>query len=785
MVSKATIGYAGILLAGLGLAAALSAYWLQQYGSVRDHYVANSTERTRFVGVNVQKSFAAIYDNIRTLSFLPSIRSIDRHGENLSEEALITIQQIYNDLADNVSVSEVYVLPVDFDPERLDSVTNNFESPILAFDQLIVGTRAAAAPADGPERLVVAPATPEDSAVADDKGFKQDEIFEYRALRKQLDWLQANYPTVDKVDGLRVPMLGSEEVITCDNSEFDGTRNDADRKGLIQIVPYYGLDGKLRGGVAAIMRSNAYHALLPATDYALVNTTYGFATRPVSDGQDKLSADWVQKGQADPTLIYSQAVRIPTADANSQWLLWAGHPDAAFSASAEATNVRSSAIASLIAVALLVLGAGFVCFLIDRNMRARLAANAGLEQRVGDRTAEIQRLAAEAAVAAEANVDRVAQTTLLNDRIAEVLEAALAGDFSRRLSVSFADPTLQALATSINDLVQMIDRGIAETATVLSAMASTDLTLRVTGSYSGALARLKDDTNSVADRLSEVVSQLRGASSALRTAAGDILSGTNDLSNRTTSQAARVEETSAAVERLDGATADIAKRAIAASATAKAVADTATTTGGIMDEANEAMMRISESSSKIANIIGLIDDVAFQTNLLALNASVEAARAGDAGKGFAVVAVEVRRLAQSAAAASAQVKTLVDQSTNEVSVGERLVAKATESLSQMLDGIRENSSLIGGIATATREQSETISEISGVVRQIDEMTQHNAALVEETNAAIEQTERQTNELDTLVDVFILAEGSEEATPHAAAVRQTGPGRPAPSRRRAA
>ena len=204
-----------------------------------------------------------------------------------------------------------------------------------------------------------------------------------------------------------------------------------------------------------------------------------------------------------------------------------------------------------------------------------------------------------------------------------------------------------------------------------------------------------------------------------------------------------------------------------------------------MDDANEAMMRISESSSKIANIIGLIDDVAFQTNLLALNASVEAARAGDAGKGFAVVAVEVRRLAQSAAAASAQVKTLVDQSTNEVSVGERLVAKATESLSQMLDGIRENSSLIGGIATATREQSETISEISGVVRQIDEMTQHNAALVEETNAAIEQTERQTNELDTLVDVFILAEGGEEATPHAAAVRQTVPGQPAPSRRRAA
>ena len=178
-----------------------------------------------------------------------------------------------------------------------------------------------------------------------------------------------------------------------------------------------------------------------------------------------------------------------------------------------------------------------------------------------------------------------------------------------------------------------------------------------------------------------------------------------------------------------------------------------------MGEATEAMERISSSSSKISNIIGLIDDIAFQTNLLALNASVEAARAGDAGKGFAVVAVEVRRLAQSAASASAEVKTLIEQSGAEVAGGSKLVADAAGKLNAMLDGARKNNDLLEGIARESREQASAIEEVNVAVRQMDEMTQHNAALVEETNAAIEQTEAQANELDKVVAVFLVEERS--------------------------
>jgi methyl-accepting chemotaxis protein len=371
-------------------------------------------------------------------------------------------------------------------------------------------------------------------------------------------------------------------------------------------------------------------------------------------------------------------------------------------------------------------------------------------------------LAKVADAAAATNSSRVERTGVLNADLSNVVGAAILGDFSRRVRTDFGDAELNSLAQSVNNLVETVDRGVSETGQVLSALASADLTHRMNGQFAGALARLKDDTNAVGDKLTDVVTQLRGTSRTLKTATGEILAGANDLSERTTKQAATIEETSATMEQLAATVAQNATRAQEASVNAQSVTDTAEAGGKVMLAATDAMERITASSGKISNIIGLIDDIAFQTNLLALNASVEAARAGDAGKGFAVVAVEVRRLAQSAASASAEVKVLIEQSGTEVAGGSRLVAEAAGKLTAMLEGARKNYDLLQGIARESREQASAIDEVNVAVRTLDEMTQHNAALVEETNAAIEQTEAQAAELDRIVDIFTISDGSPRA-----------------------
>ncbi|SHF88610.1 methyl-accepting chemotaxis protein [Devosia limi] len=373
----------------------------------------------------------------------------------------------------------------------------------------------------------------------------------------------------------------------------------------------------------------------------------------------------------------------------------------------------------------------------------------------GQKVAEMTEAEAARIIADQANRQQMMRQ--LQSAFGEVVDAAVAGDFTRRVNVEFPDAELNGLAASINNLVSSFHRGVTDIGTVLGALADADLTQGMAGEYEGAFARLKADTSAVTDKLAAVVGQLKDTSGALKTATGEILSGANDLSERTTKQAATIEETSAAMEQLASTVLANAERANGASAVAATVTQTAEEGGVVMHQATEAMERITVSSGKISNIIGLIDDIAFQTNLLALNASVEAARAGDAGKGFAVVAVEVRRLAQSAARASSDVKVLIEQSAGEVRGGTRLVADAAAKLEAMLSAARSSNELMSGIARDSREQASAIDEVNTAVRTMDEMTQHNAALVEEINAAIEQTEAQANELDRIVDVFKLEE----------------------------
>ena len=380
---------------------------------------------------------------------------------------------------------------------------------------------------------------------------------------------------------------------------------------------------------------------------------------------------------------------------------------------------------------------------------------------------EVFRTNGQAVRAAEAEKSRAAQAEAerrqINDELLSEVQALVAaavdGDFTQRITRSFGLPELDAFVASVNELVATVDRGLGETGHVLGAFAEADLTLRMSGDYRGAFGALKDDLNRAADRFTDMVEQLQTTSKSLKAATGEILSGANDLSQRTTKQAATIEETSAAIEQLSETVRANSAKADEASEKTQVASRMADEGGQAMTEATQAMERITTSSGKISNIIGLIDDIAFQTNLLALNASVEAARAGEAGKGFAVVAVEVRRLAQSAAEASSEVKALIEQSAQEVNGGSRLVETAAAKLVSILDAVKENSTLMESISEASRAQATAIGEVTIAVRTMDEMTQHNAALVEETNAAIEQTEAQAAELDRIAESFTIQQAT--------------------------
>ena len=361
------------------------------------------------------------------------------------------------------------------------------------------------------------------------------------------------------------------------------------------------------------------------------------------------------------------------------------------------------------------------------------------------------------AIAAAAQQVEQAQRDRLQGQIALIAQRAARGDFTQRLATDYDLADLADVAKTVNELIAMVDRGLSETGGVLMALAEADLTRRVLGEYEGAFAGLKRDTNAVADRLSEIMGELRQTSRALRSATAEILSGADDLAERTTRQAVALEATSLTMVQLAGTVRDNAARTEEANRKAGLVTQTAESGGVVIVEANAAMERITHASTKISTIIRLIDDIAFQTNLLALNASVEAARAGEAGRGFAVVAVEVRRLAQSAARASADVKELIETSSQEVSHGSKLVAKASVQLAEVESAVRDNGILLGEIAVASREQAGAIEGAYEAIRHMDEMTRHNATLVEEMNATLGQTEVQARELDRVVDMFSLDE----------------------------
>ena len=306
---------------------------------------------------------------------------------------------------------------------------------------------------------------------------------------------------------------------------------------------------------------------------------------------------------------------------------------------------------------------------------------------------------------------------------------------------------------------QMTEQAVRQVGRAVDAAKAHDLTQRIPlDGKSDEIRTLCSGVNNLLDTMAGIIGNIREASAAIAAASAEISAGSQDLAQRTESQAASLEETAASMHEITTTVRQNAQNAQAANQRAGAARDTADKGGSIVAEAVQAMGRIESSADKIAEIMGVIDEIAFQTNLLALNASVEAARAGEAGKGFAVVAQEVRSLAQRSASASKEIKTLIQQSNAQVKAGSDLVNKAGTSLTEIVGAIKQVSGIVAEITTASVEQSNSLEQINTAIASMDETTQRNGALVEETSAASQALSTQASDLAALVQRYRTEEG---------------------------
>ncbi|MER2601087.1 MAG: methyl-accepting chemotaxis protein [Candidatus Competibacter phosphatis] len=319
----------------------------------------------------------------------------------------------------------------------------------------------------------------------------------------------------------------------------------------------------------------------------------------------------------------------------------------------------------------------------------------------------------------------------------------------------------------IRDILRNVGGEPAEMAGITGQIAGGDLTVRFTdtGKETGIYAAMRD----MAGQLKDMVSQVTHATSQVNSAAAEISQGSADLSQRTEEQASALEETASSMEELTSTVKQSADNAGQANQLAAAARTQAEQGGQVVDQAVVAMSAINQSSRKIADIIGVIDEIAFQTNLLALNAAVEAARAGEQGRGFAVVAGEVRKLAQRSADAAKEIKALITDSVAKVEDGGRLVDRAGQTLKEIVGSVKKVSDIVAEIAAASREQANGIEQVNKAILQMDQVTQQNAALVEQTAAASQSMGEQARELQGLMDFFKLDSTSAAAAGRASKV----------------
>ncbi|WP_372362761.1 methyl-accepting chemotaxis protein [Xanthomonas sp. NCPPB 1325] len=372
---------------------------------------------------------------------------------------------------------------------------------------------------------------------------------------------------------------------------------------------------------------------------------------------------------------------------------------------------------------------------------------------VGDLAPEIEQYPGEKA-AITATMQQVKQNLrAINAQIHALTQAACAGDFALRGQPDKFEHDFRLMVENLNTMMATSDTNLAKFSELLRAIADGDLTVRMSGNFHGVFASMRDDANSTVHHLTDIVTRIQTTSNSIGFAAEDITGGNQELTRRSEQQAASLEETAASMEELTSTVKQNAEHAGRANQLALGAATIASQGRDVVGQVIEQMSGIEASSKRIADIISVIDGIAFQTNILALNAAVEAARAGEQGRGFAVVASEVRTLSHRSSDAAREIKRLIDDSVQRVADGSTLVHQAGTTMGEVVTSVQHVTDIIGHISAASQEQAGGIEQVNYTIAQMDETTQQNVRLVEAASTAAHALEEHSTQLTRAVEVF--------------------------------
>ncbi|MBB4132645.1 methyl-accepting chemotaxis protein [Xanthomonas sp. 3075] len=372
---------------------------------------------------------------------------------------------------------------------------------------------------------------------------------------------------------------------------------------------------------------------------------------------------------------------------------------------------------------------------------------------IGDLAPEIEQYPGEKA-AITATMQQVKQNLrAINVQIQQLTQAACAGNFALRGQPEKFEHDFRLMVENLNTMMGTSDSNLSKFSDLLHSVADGDLTVRMSGNFHGVFASMRDDANSTVHRLTDIVTHIQTTSNSIDFAAEDIATGNQELARRSELQAASLERTAVSMKALTSTVKQNAEHAGRANQLALGAASIASEGRDVVGQVVEKMSGIEAASRRIADIISVIDGIAFQTNILALNAAVEAARAGEQGRGFAVVASEVRTLSHRSSDAAKEIKRLIDDSVQRVADGSALVHKAGTTMGEVVTSVQHVTDIMGHISAASQEQASGIEQVNQTIAQMDETTQQNVSLVEAASTAAHSLEEHSTQLMRAVEVF--------------------------------